>query len=158
MEFLKNDAVKVLYSICQQIWKTQQWPQDWKRPVFISILKRGNAKECSNYHTIALFSQASKVLLKILKLGFSSMWTKNFQMYQLRLERAEESEIKLPTFVGSQIKQGNSRKTSILFHWLHQSLWVWGSQQTVENSWRDGNTRPPDLSPEKPVCKSRSNS
>ena len=58
---LKDDAVKVLHSICQQIWKTQQWPQDWKRSVFIPILKKGNAKECSNYHTIALISQASKV-------------------------------------------------------------------------------------------------
>ena len=64
---LKADAVKVLHSICQQIWKTQQWPQDWKRSVFILIPKKGNAKECSNYHTIALISQASKVLLKSLQ-------------------------------------------------------------------------------------------
>ena len=63
---LKNDAVKVLHSICQQIWKTQQWPQDWKRSVFIPIPKTGNAKECLNDHTIALISQASKELLKIL--------------------------------------------------------------------------------------------
>ena len=62
-----KDAVKVLHSICQQIWKTQQWPQDWKRPVFIPIPKKGNAKECSNYRTIALISQASKVMLKILQ-------------------------------------------------------------------------------------------
>ena len=63
----KEDAVKVLHSICQQIWKTQQWPQDWKRSVFIPIPKKGNAKECSNYHTIALISHASKVMLKILQ-------------------------------------------------------------------------------------------
>ena len=63
----KDDAVKVLHSICQQIWKTQQWPQDWKRSVFIQIPKKGNAKECSNYHTIALTSHASKVMLKILQ-------------------------------------------------------------------------------------------
>ena len=63
----KDDAVKVLHSICQQIWKTQQWPQDWKRSVFILIPKKGNAKECSNYHTIALISRASKVMLKILQ-------------------------------------------------------------------------------------------
>ena len=63
---LKNDAVKVLHSICQQIWKTQQWPQDWKRSVFIPIRKKGNAKECANYHTIAVISHASKVMLKIL--------------------------------------------------------------------------------------------
>ena len=66
-QILKDDAVKVLHSICQQIWKTQQWPQDWKRSVFIPILKKGNAKECSNYHTIVLISHASKVMLKILQ-------------------------------------------------------------------------------------------
>ena len=64
---LKDDAVKVLHSICQQIWKTQQWPQDWKRSVFIPIPKKGNAKECSNYRTIALISHASKAMLKILQ-------------------------------------------------------------------------------------------
>ena len=64
---LNDDAVKVLHSICQQIWKTQQWPQDWKRSVFIPIPKIDNAKECSNYHTIALISHASKVMLKILQ-------------------------------------------------------------------------------------------
>ena len=69
-QILKDDAVKVLYSICQQIWKTQQWPQDWKRSVFILIPKKGNAKEfskCSNYHTIALISHTSKVMFKILQ-------------------------------------------------------------------------------------------
>ena len=64
---LKDDAVKVLHSICQQIWKTQQWPQDWKRSVFIPIQKKGSAKECSYYRTIALISHASKVMLKILR-------------------------------------------------------------------------------------------
>ena len=66
-QILKYDAVKVLHSICQQIWKTQQWPQDWKLSIFIPIPKKGNAKECSNYCTIALISQASKVILKILQ-------------------------------------------------------------------------------------------
>ena len=65
LQILKDDAVKVLHSICQPIWKTQQWPQDWKRSVFISILKKGNTKECSNYRTIALISHASKIMLKI---------------------------------------------------------------------------------------------
>ena len=72
-QILKDDAVKVLYSICQQIWKTQQWPQDCKRSVFIPIPKKYNAKEWSNYHTIALISHASKVMLKILQVGFSNM-------------------------------------------------------------------------------------
>ena len=66
-QILKDDGVKVLHSICQQIWKTQQWPQDWKMSVFIPIPKKGNAIECSNYHTIALISQASKVTLKVLQ-------------------------------------------------------------------------------------------
>ena len=66
-QILKDDAVKVLHSICQHIWKTQQWPQDWKRSVFIPILKKGNTKECSNYHTIALISHVSKAVLKILQ-------------------------------------------------------------------------------------------
>ena len=66
-QILKDDAVKVLHSICQQMWKTQQWPQDWKMSVFIPIPKKGNAKECSNYHTIPLISHASKVMLKIIQ-------------------------------------------------------------------------------------------
>ena len=67
LQILKDDAVKVLHSISQQIWRTQQWPQDWKRSVFIPISKKGNAKECSNYHTIALISHSSRVMLKILQ-------------------------------------------------------------------------------------------
>ena len=66
-QILKDDTVKVQHSICQQIWKTQQWPQDWKRSVFIPILKKVNAKECSNYHKISLISHASKVMIKILQ-------------------------------------------------------------------------------------------
>ena len=66
-QILKDDAVKVLHSICQQIWRTQQWSQDWKRSVFIPIPKKGNAKECSNYHTVAFISHASKIMLKILQ-------------------------------------------------------------------------------------------
>ena len=66
-QILKDDAVKVLHSICQQIWKTQQWPQDWKRSLFIPIPKKGNAKERSNYHTMALISNTSKIMLQILQ-------------------------------------------------------------------------------------------
>ena len=73
LQILKDDAVKVLHSICQQIWKTQQWPQDWKRSIFILIPKKGNAKGCSNYCTIAFISCTSKIMLKSFKLGFSSM-------------------------------------------------------------------------------------
>ncbi|XP_060260168.1 uncharacterized protein LOC132658359 [Ovis aries] len=112
-QILKDGAVKVLHSICQQIWKTQQWPQDWRRPVFISMPKKGKAKERSNYRTIALISHASKVMLKFSKAGFSNMRTVNFQMFKLVLEKAEEPEIKLPTSAESWKKQENSRKTSV---------------------------------------------
>ena len=86
------------------------------------------------------------------------MWTVNYQMFKLDLEKAEEPEIKLPTSNGSSKKQESSRKTSISLYWLCQSLWLCGSQPTVENSERDGNTRPPYLPPKKSVCRSRSNS
>ena len=85
-QILEDDAVKMLHSICQQIWKTQQWPQDWKKLVFIPIPKKGNAKECSNYRTIALISikvHASKVILKSSNLGFNSTLTEKFQMFKL---------------------------------------------------------------------------
>ena len=100
-QILKDDAVQVLHSICQQIWKTQQWPQDWQRSVFIPIPKKGNAKEYSNYHTIALISHISKVMLKILCKSCSV----KFQMFKLDLEKEEKPEIKLPTSVGSSKKQ-----------------------------------------------------
>ena len=93
-----------------KIWKIQQWPQDWKRSVSIPIPKKGNAKEYSNYHTIALISHTSKVMLKILQARIQQYM--NFQMFKLDLEKTEEPEIKLPTSVGSQKKQESSRKTS----------------------------------------------
>ena len=104
--------MKVLHSICQQMWKTQQWPQDRKNSVFIPIPKKGNVKERSNYRTAALISHASKVMLKILQAGLQEYITVNFQMFKLVLEKAEEPEIKLPTSAGSSKKQDNSRKTS----------------------------------------------
>ena len=116
----------MLHSICQQIWKMQQWLQDWKRSVFIPIPKKGNAKEFSNYHTIALISHASKVMLKITKPGFSSMWTMNFQIFKLDLEKVEELEIKLATSAGSSKKQESSRKTSLsILLTMPKPLTVW---------------------------------
>ena len=110
-QILKDDAVKELHSICQQILKTQQWPQDWKRLVFIPIPKKGNAKECSNCYTIALISHASKVMLKILQARLQQYV--NFQKFKLDLEKAEEPDVKLLTSSGSSKKQESSRKTSI---------------------------------------------
>ena len=112
-QILKDDVVKVLHSICQQIWKTQQWPQDWKRSVFIPIPKKGNAKEFSNYCTITLISHASKVMLKILQARRQQYVNRELLMFKLVLEKAEEPEIKLPTSAGSWKKQESSRKTSI---------------------------------------------
>jgi len=148
--------VKVLHSICQQIWKTQQWPQNWKRSVFIPITKKGNAKECSNYHIIALISHVSKVMLKILQARLQQYV--NFQMFKLVLEKAEEPEIKLPTSVGSLEKQESSRKTSLsALLTTPKPLIVWITANCGKFL-KYGNTRPPDLPPEKSVCRSRSNS
>ena len=110
-QILKDDAVEVLHSIGQQLWKTQQWPQDWKRSVFIPIPKKGSAKQCSNDRTSALISHTSKVMLKILQARLQQYV--NFQKFKLVLENAEEPEIKLPTYTGSSKKQESSRKTSI---------------------------------------------
>ena len=97
----------------QQIWKTQQWPQDWKRSVFIPIPKKGNAKECSNYCTIALISHASKVMLKILQARLQQYMNHELPDVHAVLEKAEESESKSPASAGSSKKQESSRKTSI---------------------------------------------
>ena len=106
------------------IWKTQQWPQDSKRSVFIPIPKKGNAKECSNYRTIALISHASKVMLKTLQARLQQYV--NFQMFKLVLEKAEEPEIKLSTSAGSWKKQESFRKMSIsAFLTMPKPLTVW---------------------------------
>ena len=112
-QILKDDAVKVLHSICQQIWRTQQWTQDCKRSVFIPIPKKGNAKECSNYHTIALISHASKVMLKILQARLQQYMNHELPDVQAGFRKGRGTRIKLPTSAGSWKKQKSSRKTSI---------------------------------------------
>ena len=119
-QFLKDDAVKVLNSICQQIWKTQQWPQDWKRSIFIPIPKKGNDKECSNYCTIALTSHTSKAMLKIIQARLQQYI--NFKMFKLILEKAEEPEIKLPTSIVSLKNKRVPDKHLFLLYGLCQSL------------------------------------
>ena len=111
-QILKDDAVKVLHSICQHIWKTQQWPQDWKRSVFIPIPKKGNTKECSNYRTIALISHVGKVMLQILQARLQQYVNRELPDVQAGFQKAEEPEIKLPKSTGSLKKQENSKKTS----------------------------------------------
>ena len=148
----------MLHSKCQQIWKTQQWPQDWKRSVFIPIPKKGNAKKCSNYCTIALTSHASKVMLKIL---------------QARLQQYVNCE--LPDVQAGFRKGRRSRDQTASIHWIfkkarefqknicvcfidYAKAFDYAGHNKLENSERDGNTRPPNLPLEESVCKSGSNS
>ena len=97
---LKDDAINVLHSLYQQIWKTQQWPQDWERSILIPIPKKGCTKECSNHQKIAIISMLVRLCSKSCIVGFSITWTKNLQIYKLGLEKVEEPEIKLSTFIG----------------------------------------------------------
>ena len=152
----------MLHSICLQIWKTQQWPQFWKRSVFIPIPKKGNAKECSDYHRITLISRTSKVMLKIL---------------QARLQQYVYQEL---PHVQTRFRKGRGTRDQIAnIHWILekareiQSIYFCfidyakafdcvdnqkRKKKRVENSSKDGNTRPPYLSPEKHVCRSKSKS
>ena len=112
-QILKDDSVKVLHSICQQIWKTQQWPQDWKRSVFIPFPKKGNSKECSNYRTIALISHPSKVMLKILQAKLQQYVNHELSDVQSGFRKGRGTRDQLSTSAGSLKKQEISRKTSI---------------------------------------------
>ena len=112
-QILKDDAVRVLHSICQQIWKTQQWPQNWKRSVFIPIPKKGNAKECSNHRTIALISHASKVMLKILQARLQQYVNCELPDVQAGFKKGRESRDQIANISWIRKKQESSRKTSI---------------------------------------------
>ena len=112
-QILKDDVVKVLHSVCQQIRKTQQWPHHWKRSDFIQIPKKGNAKECSNYCIIALISHASKVMLKILQARLQKYVNRELPDVQAGFRRSRGTKIRLLTSTGSSKKQESSRKTSI---------------------------------------------
>ena len=115
----------MLHSICHQIWKTHQWPKDWKRTVFTPIPKKGSAKECSNYHSVALISHASRIKLTILQARLQQYMNHELSYVQAGFRKADESKIKLPTSTGSLKKQESARKTSTLLYWQHQSLTVW---------------------------------
>ena len=105
--------MNVLHSIYQQIWKTQQWPQDWKRAVFIPIPKKGNAKECSNYHTIALISHTSKEMPQILQARFQQYVNHELPDVQAGFRKGRGTRDQIPTSAGSSKKQESSTKTSI---------------------------------------------
>ena len=128
-QILENDAVKVLHSICQQIWKTQQWLQDWKRSVFIPIPKNSNAKECSNYHTTALISQASKVMLKILQARLQQYMNHELPGVQAGFKKGRGTRDQMSQH---PLDHGKSKrvpeKLLFLLDWLCQSLWLCRSQ------------------------------
>ena len=128
-QILKDDAVKVLHSICRQIGKTQQWPQDWKRSGFIPIPKKGNAKECSNYHTIALISHTSKVMLKILQAKFQQYmnWERPDVQTGFRKGRGTRDQVANIRWIIRKSKR-IPEKHLFLLYWLWQSLWLCGSQ------------------------------
>ena len=157
-QLLKDDAVKVLHSTCQQIWRTQQWPQDWKRSIFIPIPKKGNAKEYSNYSTIAFIPHTGKVMLKILQARLQQYVNHELPDVQAGFKKDKRNQrSNCQHLLDHRKSKRGPEKHLLLLYGLHQSLWLCGSQQTVENSERDGNTRPPDLPLEKSVCRSRSN-
>ena len=113
LQILKDDALKLLHSICQQIWKTQQWPQDWKRSVFIPIPKKGNARECSNYCTIALISHASKVMLKILQARLQQYVNHELPDVQAGFRKGRGARDQIANIRWIMEKAESSRKTSI---------------------------------------------
>ena len=114
-QILKDDPVKGLHSICQQILKTQHWPQDWKRSVFILIPKKGNVKECSNYRTIALISHTSKLMLKILQTRLQQNMNSELPDVQAGFRKGRKPEIKLSTSIGIHGKKATSKQHVIQF-------------------------------------------
>ena len=125
---LKDDTVKVLHSICQQIWKTQQWPQDWKRSVFIPIPKEGNPKKFSNYCTIALISHASKVMLKILQARLQQYINRELPDVQACFRKGKGTRDQIANIRWIIKKAREPGKHLFLPYWLCQSLWLCGSQ------------------------------
>ena len=158
LTIVKDDAVKVLHSICQQIWKTQQWPQDGKRSVFIPITKKGNAKECSNYCTVAFISHDSKVIFKILQARLQQYMNLELPDVQavFRKGRGTRDQIANIHWV---IEKAREFQKNISFCFIdYAKAFDCVDHNKLENSSRDVKTRPPDLPPENSVCRSRNNS
>ena len=152
---LKDNAVKVLYSICLQIWKAQQWPQ---RSVFIPIPKKVNAKECSDYRTIALISHASKVMLKILQASLQQYMNHEFPDVQAGFRKGRGTRDQIAN-IHWIIEKAREFQKNIYFCFIdYAKAFDWVDHNKLWKILIDGNTRPPYLSPEKPVCRSRSNS
>ena len=154
-QILKDAAVKVLHSICQQILKTQHWPQDWKRSVFIPIPKKDNAKECSNCRTIALISHASKLMLKILQARLQQYMNLELPDVQddFRKGRGTRDQIANIRWI---MEKASEFQKNIYFCFIdYAKAFECVDQNKLENFERVGNTRPPDLPLEKSVCRSR---
>ena len=147
-QIIKDDTVKVLHSVCQQVWKTQQRPQDWKRSAFIPIPKKGNAKECSNYRTIALISHASKVMLKILQARLQQYVNTELPDVQASFRKGRETRDQIANICWI-IKKAREFEKNIYFCF---TVWI------TTNCGKLLEMGPPYLSSEKPVCGSRSNS
>ena len=150
--------MKVLHSIWQQIWKTYPWPQDWKRSVFIPIPKKGNAKECSDYHTIALISCASKVMLKILQARFQQYVNCELPDVQAGFRKGRGTRDQIANIRWIMEKARKFQKNISFCFIDYAKAFDCVDHNKLENSERDGNARPPDLPLEKPVCRSGSNS
>ena len=155
-QILRDDAVKVLHSICQQ--KTQQWPQDWKRSVFIPIPKKGNAKECSNNCTVALISQTNKVMLKILQARLQQYVNRELPDVQAGFRKGRGTRDQIANIHWINKKAREFQKNIYLCFIDYAKAFDCVDHNKLENSERDGNTRPPDLPLEKPICRSGSNS
>ena len=155
-QILRDDSMKVMHSICQKIWKTQQWPQDWKRSVFTPIPKKCKAKGCSNYHTIALISRSSKVILKILQARLQQYMSHELPDGQAWFRKGRGIRDQIANICWTTEKAREFQKNICFidcakaFDCVHHNK--------LENSERDENNRPPYLPPEKSVCRLRGNS
>ena len=147
-----------MHSICQQIWKTQQWPQDWKRSVFIPISKKGNAKEGSNYHTIALISHASKVMLKIFQARLQQYVKHELSDVQAGFRKGRGTRDQIAN-IGWTIKKAREFQQSIYFCFIdYAKAFDYVDHNQLWKILKGMNTRSPDLPLEKSLCRSRSNS
>ena len=148
----------MLHSICQQIWKTQKWPQDWKRSVFSPIPKKGNVKQCSNYHTIALISHTSKIMLKILQVRFQQYMYHELPDVQAGFRKGRGTRVQTAN-IRWIIEKARKFQKNIYFCFIdYTKTFDCVDHNKLENSSRDGNTTPPDLPLEKSICRSGSNS
>ena len=157
-QILKDDAVKVLHSVCQQNWKTQQWPQDWKRSVFISIPKKGNAKECSNYRTIALISHSSKVMFKILQARHQQYVNRKLPDVQAGFRKGRGTRDQIANIHWIMEKAREFQKNIYFCFIYYAKAFDCVDHKKLWKILKDRNTRPPDLPLEKHICRSGSNS